>query len=170
MQTEFEIRVKHIYKTIWMSLRDYKNRKLSRQALREAKDTLREITTAALYLYLDMMKYTTELSFRAEGCRVGAGFHVVHMEDILGVSPKGDVRLIVSPPLYVETSCDNTSETKQVLRRAQVTTSVPERQAQTVVEKAISTVYTVESDHSNIDLGHYRNRGSRGNEIGRRDG
>jgi hypothetical protein len=117
-----------------------------------------------------MMKYNTELFFTAEGCGVGDKFQLGHMEEIFGVSPQGHVRLVVSPPLFVGVSCNSTERNKQVLRRAQVSQSIFERQPRTGVEKVISPLYTAEPDRSNGDSGPRRGSNSGRGEIRRRPG
>lgn len=58
----------------------------------EAKASIQEITSEALYFYPGMMKDTTELSFTAKGCSVGARLRAGHLEVVLGSSPWGNVR------------------------------------------------------------------------------
>ena len=128
MQTEFDIRVKYIANGLWTSLREYTHRKPSREEIIDAKTSIKEITTAALCFYIDIMKYTTDLSFTAGNCSVGAKFQSGPMEEVLGVSLQGHVRLVVSPPLYIDLSDDKTTRAKRVLRRVQVSQSIFERQ------------------------------------------
>ncbi|KAL1594052.1 hypothetical protein SLS59_009083 [Nothophoma quercina] len=130
----------------------------------EAKSILREITAAALTFHLDMMKYTTELSFADD--KGGKD----RPEESLGSDLRGRVRLEVSPPLSKMTAFGDTTPNRQVLRPAQVCVTGLEQQSQTRVEKAIAPLYITESDVPKSNSNRRRSSDTRGNETRRRNG
>lgn len=169
LRAELNSRAKHLHKLLWTSLRTYMNSPISREDVTEAKESLREITTMALYFHLDMMKYTTGLYFGREDRNADARVKgAAHMEEMLGGNPKGNVRLMVSPPLYKDTTHDAKSRTRQVLMGAQVFSSVLERQPRTPIEKTISPVVTTRSKRTDRDSRTGRDHASRSGKVRRR--
>ena len=164
MHPELENRAKQISTKIWSSLHGYMHRNLSSDVVTEAKSILREITAAALTFHLDMMKYTTELSFADD--KGGKD----RPEESLGSDLRGRVRLEVSPPLSKMTAFGDTTPNRQVLRPAQVYVTVLEQQSQTRVEKAIAPLYITESDVPKSNSNRRRSSDTRGNETRRRNG
>lgn len=150
LQDELEERIRQMEKETWRPLWTYAKDGYSEQEKQEAKEALRKILFAAMYLHLDMKKHTTDMWFTSQDFHVDSKFDSKIMEEVIEKEGNGWVRLIVAPPLYIEVFPKQKKGLK-VLRKAQVCTSELERLPRNGYEKAIGPLYTTESNHSRLE-------------------
>lgn len=162
MEVEIDKRVKRLKATTFRSLRAYVDDTIPREEKREAKEHLGDIIRNAIHLDLDMKKYDADFSLSFEGKEV-SNFDPARMEEAVQMVGEGMVGLIVSPPLYKETDSASGICQRRLLKKAEVCSGNISRVPQSVVQKAISSVYTLESrpptNHSSNHKQRYQERG-----------
>lgn len=135
-----------VYKKIWDAVRGYRKGDI-REAKLDAKDSLHDLVAAAIYLDLDIRKYSCDLEITTTHSRLGDAFNAIEMDDVLKWHGSGTVGLVVSPALSKFTlPHDHSSKvTVEILRKPQVCSGPVLRAPQSILAKTFGAFYTMES-------------------------
>lgn len=153
LREDLDQRIKDVQNEIWRSLWRYAQREIPASEKKEARIALEDIVEAAIHFDLDVRKHISDMVLSSPSCKAGSAFHPRRMVDVRrreGES-EGTVNLVVSPPLYKDTSQGGDTKFK-LITSAQVCSGVLKRATRSTWQKALSPVYTAEPSSPKIEL------------------